>query len=229
MATTYYMDFQNNTDRVWKMAMYQTLPNSTGLDSVSWLQTAAPQGGVTGVQWDVTYNVALANYSQDGGRGVYRASQTLAANLGTVWEIVVEEGVQQLKSAGQADMPQQIVIRNTSNKQANPGIGMSGSGAVFKNSVNSGATAQFQVTPTYYLGLFNDVRRGEVISSNVIVGPKKVQYPSGETNATVTANLDGNSIIVQISYGDAVSATFAEIDLRQQFVELSRTAALRKR
>lgn len=222
---TYYVDFQNNTDRVWTMAVYQTLPQSTGLDSVSWLQASAAQGGNTGVQFDLTYNVALANYSQDGGRGVYKASQTLGADLGTAWEIVMEDGVQQLKPAGQADLPQQILIRNTSNKNANPGIGMSGSGSVFKRNVNSGAAAQFQVTPSYYVGLFNDVKKGEVISSNVIVGPKNIKYPSGETLATVTADLDGSTIILRIDYGATFSMSLAEADTRQQFVDFQRANA----
>lgn len=220
---TYYVDFQNNTDRVWTMAVYQTLPSSVGLDSVSWLQASAPQGGTTGVQFDLTYNVALANYSSDGGRGVYKASQTLPADLGTAWEVVYEDGVQQLKSAGAAPLPQQIVINNTSNKTANPGIGMSGSPSVYKRNVNSGAGAQFQVTPTYYVGLFNDVKKGEVISSNVIVGPKKLQYPSGETTATVTADLDGASIILRIDYGSTLSMSLAEVDTRTEFLQFQRS------
>ncbi|MCU1349757.1 MAG: hypothetical protein JWO56_2787, partial [Acidobacteria bacterium] len=213
---TYFVDFQNNTDRVWTMAVYQTLPNSTGLDSVSWLQASAAKGGNTGVQFDITYNVALANYSQANGRGVYKASQNLPAELGSAWEVVIEAGVQQLKPAGQSNLPQQILITNNSNKAANPGIGMSGSASVYKNNVNGGAAAQFQVTPSYYVGLFNDVKKGEVIASNVIVGPKNIKYPSGETSATVTADLDGSTLVLRIDYGDTVSATLAEIDTRQQ-------------
>jgi len=222
---TYYVDFQNNTDRVWTMAVYQTLPNSTGLDSVSWLQASAATGGSTGVQFDLTYNVALANYSQDDGRGVYKGTQILPADLGTAWEIVFDQGVQQLKPAGSAPLPQQILINNNSNKIANPGIGMSGSGSVYKRNVNSGAAAQFQVTPSYYVGLFNDVKKGEVISSNVIVGPKNLKYPSGETQATVTADLDGANIILRIDYGSTVSASLAQVDSRIAFADFERTNA----
>jgi len=35
--------FNNQTDRTWTMAVYQTLPNSKGLDSVSWKQVTGPQ------------------------------------------------------------------------------------------------------------------------------------------------------------------------------------------
>ena len=197
----HYVDFYNNTDRTWTMAVYQTLPNSAGLDSVSWLQSMAPKGGSSGVQFDLTYNVSIANYRQDNGIGVYKSSQTLHAELGTAWQIVYADGVQQLEPAGFAPLPQQILITNASNKVANPGIGMSGSPSVYKPNVNSDATAQFQVTPTYYVGLFNDVVLGEVISSNVIVGPKVLRYPSGETQARVTADLDGDKIILRVDYG----------------------------
>jgi len=216
---TYYVDFYNNTDRTWTMAVYQTLPNSVGLDSVSWLQSTAPKGGSTGVQFDVTYNVALANYRQDNGIGVYKSSQTLHAELGTAWQIVYADGVQQLEPAGKAPLPQQILITNSSGKEANPGIGMSGSPSVYKRKVNSGAGAQFQVTPTYYVGLFNNVVLGEVISSNVIVGPKVLKYPSGDTQATVTANLDGENIILRIDYGATVSASLSDVESRISFAD----------
>jgi len=225
----YFMDFINKTDRVWTMSMYQTLPSSTGLDSVSWLQAAAPPGGSTGVEFEIKYNVAVANYAQDNGIGVYKASQILDADLGTSWEIVFEDGVQQLKAVGTAPQKDQLLITNKSGRIANPGIGMSGSGAVFKNGVNSGAAAQFQVTPTYYIGLFNNVVKGEVISSNVIVGPKKIVYPSGETRGTATATLDGSTIVLSVSYGDTVFATREEIDIRQEFVDFRRNRAGKSR
>ena len=101
-------------------------------------------------------------------------------------------------------MPQQILITNSSGKEANPGIGMSGSPSVYKRKVNSGAGAQFQVTPTYYVGLFNDLRLGQLIANNVIVGPEVLRYPAGVSQATVTADLDGASLILSITYGAGV-------------------------
>jgi hypothetical protein len=164
------------------------------------LQSTAPSGGVTGVRFNVTYNVSIANYGQEGGIGVYEASQLLPAELGTAWQVVFEDGVQQLKPAGRAPLPQQILITNVSNHSVNPGIGMSGSPSVYKRNVTIGAAAEFQVTPTFYVGLFNNLVLGEVISSNVIVGPKVLHYPAGETQATVTADLDGKNIILSITY-----------------------------
>jgi len=79
---------------------------------------------------------------------------------------------------------------------------MSGNPSVYKWNLTSGAAAQFQVTPTYYVGLFNELRLGQVITSNVIVGPEVLRYPAGVLQATVTADLDGDSLILSITYGN---------------------------
>jgi hypothetical protein len=221
---SYSVNFSNQTDRVWTMAVYQTIPNSIGLESVSWQQSTAPRGGFTGVKWQVNYNVALADYSQDGGKGVYTASQVLTATLGSVWNIIFDQNVQQLVPGSGTAQPNQILINNQSNRIANPGIGMSGQGSVYKRDMQGGASAQFEVTPTYFVGLFNDVQRGEVISSNVIVGPLTLQYPTGFTSATLTATLDGANIILDLSYGDSLTMSLAEVDERSRLVTASRRA-----
>ena len=218
----YFANFQNNTDRTWAMAVYQTLPNSIGLDSVSWQQTTVPQSGYSGVSWEVFYNAAIANYAQTGGIGVYTASQILDADLGTAWDIVFEDNVQQLKAAGSAPEPSQILINNESGIVANPGIGMSGAGSVYKQDVLSGSSAQFEVTPTYWAGLFNDVVLGEVISSNVIVGPVQLQYPSGTNDATITADLDGDNIVLTVSYSTSVTLALSTVEERTKALQAFR-------
>ncbi|MEZ4294097.1 MAG: hypothetical protein R3B70_03905 [Polyangiaceae bacterium] len=201
--TTYYVDFNNQASQTWTMAVYQELPNSIGLQSVSWKQSTAPVGGSTGVSWEESYNVAIADYKQEGGRGVYKASQTLKAALGTAWEIAFEDNVQQLRPVG-TTTPGQILINNKSKRLANPGIGMSGQGSVYKRDVVDGASAQFLVTPTYWVGLFNNVILGEVISSNVIVGPLQIKFPSGMNRATLDATMDGSSILLSLTYSSAL-------------------------
>jgi hypothetical protein len=204
--TQYFVDFNNETKQTWTMSVYQTLPHSIGLDSVAWKKTTAPQGGQTGVKWDVDFNVALAEYVQIGGIGVYKSSQTLSSLLGKSWDCIMLDKVQQLVPNEKVVDPNTILINNISNALANLGIGMSGQASIFKQKVVSGASAQFTVTPTYYVGLFNDVLLGEVISSNVIVGPQELKYPDGQNLATLTAYMSGSSIKYKVDYsvGDEV-------------------------
>src|SRR5215213_5598783 len=124
----YRVNFVNQTSAIWTMAVYQTLPSSVGLDSVAWKQSTAPQGGRTGVQWTTIFNVALADYEQLGGLGVYVASQLLTTLLGKRWEVVFEQNVQHLKPAEGSVEPDQVLILNKSGYLANIGMGMEGSG-----------------------------------------------------------------------------------------------------
>lgn len=221
----YYVDFNNNTSETWTMGVYQELPGSIGLASVSWKQTTVPQMGESGVEWSVDYNVTIANYKQIGGIGVYKASQTLEASLGSVWDCVFENNVQQLRLGSGSTSPDSIQIRNASNQLANLGIGMSGQGSVYKPDVVGGGTAQFQVTPTYYVGLFNKLVLGEVISSNVVVGPLKLVFPSGLNCATVTARMDGANIRLSITYSQASSVSY-EVTKRLRGIQKERTGEL---
>ena len=223
--SAYYIDFNNNTNSTWTMGVYQELPNSIGLESVSWKQTTVPTMGSSGVEWEIDYNVALANYRQIGGIGVYKASQTLVTELGTVWECVFKDNVQQLVPSSGSAPSDSVIIKNTSNQLANLGIGMSGQGSVFKKSVVSGAAAQFQVTPTYYAGLFNNLVLGEVISSNVVVGPQKIVFPDGMNCATVTASMSGDNIRMSVSYSQISSVSHEVLD-RLLSIQQERTGEL---
>lgn len=223
MAESYYIDFVNNSGKTWTMGVYQTLPDSIGLESVSWLQTAVPDGGESGVSWNIDYLAMLANYNQTGGKGVYKASQKKTTSLGKRWKIVYKDGVQQLVEDGNADRADQIYIFNESGETASPGFGMSGQGSVYKREIFSGTGAQFVVKPTYWVGLFNQLVLGEVISSNVTVGPEKIQFGEGQNLATVTAKIDGSTLKMDIKYGrmtslsmDLVNARINAMNLQQQ-------------
>lgn len=220
MSTDYYIDIENQTKDTWTFAVYQELPNSVGLDSVSWKQTTVPTHGYSGVAWSIDYNVVVANYKQTGGIGVYKASQTLAAELGSVWDCVYKDNVQQLVRSGGTAPGDHIQINNLSNLPANLGIGMSGQGSVFQRDVVGTGRAQFKVTPTYYLGLFQKVQLGEVISTNIAVGPMQIKFPDGMNCATVKASMDGANIKLSVTYSQvsqvAYEAVQALLAIRQE-------------
>lgn len=198
----YYVNFENDSDRTWTMAIYQKFPDSPGLDTVAWKLTSVPQQGFSGVTWNVSYNAALAAYHQIKPLGVYTASQALEARLGTEWDIVFDEGVQQLNYVGTLpeNLGDHILINNRSGLTANPGVGMAGVGSAFKRDVLDNASAQFKVTPVYYAALFRDVQLGEVISSNIEVGPVKLTFNAGANVANIRATREGDSLILTSSY-----------------------------
>ncbi len=213
-GTVYHVDFQNDTPDTWTLAVYQTLPSSPGLDSVSWKQTTTPRRGESGVEWSVNYLVGIVDYKQDGGKGVYKASQKLGTNLGQAWEARMEAGAQQLFEAGNAPEKGQVVITNRSGKLANLAIGMDGDIALVQPNVYGGNAAQFTVTPTYYVALFKDIVKGQIISGNQVHGPLQVVFRGGATTVTYRASIDGANFVFEEVGGVKLIAELSQVQKR---------------
>ncbi|WP_197696970.1 hypothetical protein [Bradyrhizobium sp. ORS 285] len=211
--TSYFIDLQNSTPDTWTMSVYQTLPSSPGLKSLSWKQTTVPKNGESGVQWNINYLVGVANYKQSGGKGVYKASQKLGTSLGQKWACRFEDGAQQLFEDGGTSAGQ-VLIQNQSGDFANLGIGMDGDLALVQSDVYSGNNAQFEVTPTYWVALYKDVVQGEVISGNQVHGPIKVVFPSGVTQLTFEAYIDGKQFVFKEQGGTALVAPVEQVERR---------------
>lgn len=201
--------FDNQTDRVWTMVVYQTLPRSTDLDSVSWQQvTVANSGGGT-VSWTNTLNAVIAGYTATGGTQLYKASQLLDATSGSAWKIVFESGIQQLQPDGRAPLATQIQIANVSGRLANPGLGMAGKGAVYQQGLPSGLKVLFETSPLFWVALFESIQPGEVITRGsdrkmsfltTMAGPWALKYPPGQNSATLKAWIEGSSFQASLDY-----------------------------
>lgn len=214
-STIYTVDFINSTPDTWTLAVYQTLPSSPGLVSVSWKQTTVPRSADSGVQWSIDYLVGLPDYQQIGPKGVYKGGQKLATNLGQKWAARFESGAQQLFPIGSAGKGQ-VIIDNQSGSLADLAIGMDGDFALVQKGVYSGNSAQFEVTPTYWVALFKDVVKGEVISGGQVHGPLQAKFSSGVTKITYKAYIDGNTFIFEDSLGQKQAVRVDEMDRRMR-------------
>lgn len=196
--------FENKTNSVWIMAVFQTLPFSSGLDSVSWKQVTVAGNGSNSVSWTGTTNAVIASY--DAARRLYKPTQTLGAAVGSAWKIVYESGIQQLRENGQAPISTQIKISNESGLLANPGFGMDNSGAVYQRDLRSGTAVTFDMPSAFMVGLFSSIQQGEVIQQinakilGVTVGPWPLEFPDGKDNATLTAWIDGQTLRTSLIY-----------------------------
>jgi hypothetical protein len=196
----YSIAFRNETDRVFTMGVYQTLSGAVHVDSVSWLQVTVAPGAERAVEWFPPYDVVLGRYDQQGNRAIYEPVQLLPAEPGTAWEVVFENGVQQLRPAGQA-RGGRIALTNRSERAADVGIGQSNHASVYRRSLNSGATTDFAVSSaSIYVGLFTNLSAGEIIANNVVAGPEAVSFGRTETQATLTASVRNQSIVLQLVY-----------------------------
>ncbi|MCT4581464.1 MAG: hypothetical protein N4A35_08615 [Flavobacteriales bacterium] len=212
--TTYNIDFRNETGDTWTLCVYQKLPDSPGLDSVSWKQTTVPKKGESGVEWNIQYLACLANYKQIGGKGVYKSTQKLDTNLGQKWKCEFKDDVQQLFQDG-STTEGQLLITNKSERLANLAIGMDGDIALVKKDVYSGNSAQFTAKPKYYVALFNNLEKGEVISGNQVHGPLEVVFEGGQTSKEYIARIEGEKFIFEeAGSSNALEAPLAQVNER---------------
>ncbi len=91
---------------------------------------------------------------------------------------------------------------------------MDGDIALIQKAVYSGNNAQFEVAPTYWVALFKDVQRGEVISGNQVHGPLQARFPAGVTTLTYKAYIDGKQFVFEDSLGQRQSALKEDVDRR---------------
>lgn len=223
--TTYQVNFANETPDTWTLCVYQTMPDSVGLDSLSWKQTTVPTSGDSGVEWNIQYLACLANYKQIGGKGVYKASQKLNTELGIQWVCDYKDNVQQLSQSGTTTAGQ-LLITNKSLELANLGIGVDGDIALVKKNVYSGNNAQFVVKPKYYVALFSKLTQGEVISGNEIHGPLEIVFSGGQTVKNYVAKIEGSSFVFEeIGTQNRAVAPYKQIQARVEALALSQSNA----
>ena len=75
--------------------------------------------------------------------------------------------------------PGYIDFQNNTKEKQNLGLNIAGSLMAMQDNVTGGVTAQFQITPTYYLGIFTNIKEGSFVSSDVKVGPAMFKLPNG--------------------------------------------------
>lgn len=199
----YHVQFDNKTDHAWTMVVFQTLPGGIALDSVSWQQVVAARQGTGEVSFSLVNDVVLATYTGAAGAGIYRPTQTLGAAIGSAWDVVFKEGVQQLEPAG-TTVAGQIRMTNRSDRLANLGVGQSGHGFVYKRNVLGNVSVQFVMSPASWVGLFESVQLGQVVSRGTTsVGPLPLSFQGVNDHATLTASMAGESLTLSLTYGVA--------------------------
>jgi hypothetical protein len=186
-AASYSLRFINETSEPWTFVVYQTLPGLPGLVSLSWKQATVARGGEASVSWDAAHLVGVLSHRRMGGKSVYRASQKLGTPLGAAWDVVLQDGALQLLEAAPAPGARQIVIHNRSEALADVGIGIGGDIALVQPRVESGAMTSFEVRPTYWVAMYKDLVKGEVVSGAPAAGPLAVDLGGSATSLTYRA------------------------------------------
>lgn len=196
--TNYQIDFENSTDENYYFAVYQKLPESAGLMSLAWQVRRVPkqignQPSTSTVTWTMNYGIAIADWDKDHKK--FTGSQTAPATLGNEYEVISQGPFPNInrQPVGTTD-PGQIVFKNNT-KQPNAmnlamGLMVGDNLAVVQEVVHANESVNFDVHPTYYVACYRSIELGDLVDSDVQLGPVKVEFENGETTMKVVAYID---------------------------------------
>ena len=210
-AAKFTFNGKNYTEQGWHFALYQKYPQELGLKSIAWKQLVLSKSQTTdpthgSISWSMDFKVTVAK-QQSGD--IYTGGVELVAKEGYNYEAVMDGGYVQINEIGKGN-PGYINFKNNTKSKQNLGLEIDGSLVALQEVVPGGVNAQFQITPTYYLGLFSNLTIGSLVSSDVEVGPVEIKIPDGKNTVEVDAvNKEGVDSLSppKYSYGDAMLST----------------------
>lgn len=182
---------KNSTSQGWHFALYQKQPKEMGLKDMYWkvLSLSKPQPNPTTgiIPWTLNFEVTIPQKQESDI--YYVGGVSMSAKEGYKYEAVMEQGYIQIKEVGHGN-PGYIHFKNSTHAPQALGLSMGGSLLAMQKEVAGGVTAQFEITPTYYLGLFTNVQEGAFVSSDAAVGPVTIKFLQGMTTASVEAKIE---------------------------------------
>ena len=196
MSTTYSITFKNKTETAWHFGVYQKPPGSPGLTSVAWMVAPVPASGEGYGEFTLTFGTALSHNVGD----VWSISQQRPAVMGKEYHVVfVDSNVPSIdpNPIGDAGEPNQVELVNDTNIPLSLGFTISGDLVVVQEDVKGNETAQFNVTPIYYIALFKSIKKGQMVDSAIVIGPVVLQYTDGYTAAEVSVVTENGRTVLK--------------------------------
>jgi hypothetical protein len=221
-VTNFSATLVNQTDSVWTLAVFITIPNAAGMLSVAWqVSPAVAPTGNDGVTWNDGANVCIGTSTTTSGVQVFKQNLSQPAAADQWWAVTSNSGALTLTLTQNAPTPGQIQVTNSSTQVTNVALGYSGSAAVYAPNLLINAATGFIPIPQYWALITQSVPKpGQVVAyattpspsqparrtANVQQGtgqflpPKALNFPANQTAATVTLKLDGSSLNASIVY-----------------------------
>lgn len=161
--------------------------------SVVWQQMFAAPKVPSPLSWTDDWSAVFASVDDE----IFSPVEMKPTSVGRLWTIRTVDGAQQLVESGDASAGY-VEIENDSGVVTNPGVGLSGSGAVYVTDAFSGTTAVFRVgSLEYWLGLPSlPVQNGQrVDEESFLIPPAKITSP-----VAVTVTLTGPPLMLAFAH-----------------------------
>ena len=199
MPTSYTVRFKNLTQDAYHFAMFQKYPNSPGLESVAWQVRGLGPGATNRVDWTLDYQVAIADW--DANAGQYSGRQVVPADLGKAYEVITVEGdIPVINKVSIKDTGDGLIKlhNNTSPAKAvTLGFAMAQELVAAERSTRAGECVEVSVHPQYYVACYRSIKKGQLVSEGIELGPVTLEFKDGYTKYTVEAIIDAGKITLK--------------------------------
>ena len=188
-ALQYEIQFKNSTNSAYHFGVYQDYPQSPGLQSLVWQERGLGPNSVNKVTWKMQYGVAIAAWDEN--EKAYSGLQIVNASLGSAYQVTLLEGSipsidpTPLETEGLSRLSaDQIKLHNNTNKTFDLGFSVDGSLITATRSTGN-QWANFIAHPVYYVALYKSVKLGNLVDSDLQVGPVRIEFTDGNQRALV--------------------------------------------
>ena len=167
-----------------------------------WQVRGLGPGAKNRVNWSLQYGVAITEW--DPNEQTFSGVQIMDAELKKAYQVITEEedipviDPTSIEPAGLQLSSDQIKLHNDTSQKFHMGFSVDGNIIAVSQSTGN-QWANFVVHPTYYVALYKSVKRGMLVDSDLQIGPVKVEFTDGNTNALVQCVSQNGKDILQAS------------------------------
>lgn len=182
-GTQYQIQLENNTDQSYHFAVYQKFPDSSGLKSLAWqvrrLAKKHSSPTTSTITWTLDYGIAISQWDEDGKS--YSGLLHQDASLGMEYVAYMDsDGDPDIDPHPQSTTEKGQVTFFNGNKPPKPqtlplGFTVHGDIIAVQNT-KPGESAQFHVHPTYFVACYRNIKKGNLVDSDVMLKPVKVSF-----------------------------------------------------
>jgi hypothetical protein len=189
-------------DEGWDFGIYTKYNSDPGVANLAWqVLPTSPGTDIspyhTSTSWPMSFFVSLSYVSQD---GIWHASTSLPAELGNDYlvEKDTSSGALQIVPGPKNEQPNVVKLISNVDQSLNLGFGIKEDLAAVVGTKHASENAEFNVHPTYYVGIYRNLVVGQNITSAESASvTQKVTFTDNNYTATLAVKLVSGKTTLQ--------------------------------
>lgn len=201
--TQYAIHLMNNTNDNFYFAVYQSLPDSSGLTSVAWQVYPLPKQSNQTIDWQLDYGVVITEWDPK-EKQFSAPKQEVNATPGEKYHVfsdgefvIIDPTPVHITTNGKIAFSNKTTIPHATDLDL--GFTLFGNLVAARSKVHAGESVFFSVSPVYYVACYWDIELGQLVNSNIALGPAEVKFQEGVTNMNVEAYIHDGEYLMKVT------------------------------